>query len=259
MALSLRHLIPGACFAFLLAPTSALSAAPTAVPATFKSLLISQTRESLGDLFYDNRGRKIPFLATTGRLSHPYPVPAGGLVSLYRELPPPAPETTPQKLPVADIRLDPAGTSWLVLMNSSLTPGSTVPQIRTQILNSSLEAHPARTIRILNFSHSPVRIATGGDENTGGEPSEVASGAQMLAPYPADLTARRIWVRVAFIKKGAWSIEIKQPKGVIQNNTRVLWVITDSIPSPERPEPSLDLHTLTEAPPPPPPAALAAR
>ncbi|HEY9249157.1 MAG TPA: hypothetical protein VIO38_08500 [Rariglobus sp.] len=253
MALLLRHLITGACLA------ASLSGAPATPEPTFKALLIAQTDESLGDLFYDNRGRKIPFLAGTGRLSHPYPIPSGGLVSLYRELPPATPDTPPVKLPVADIRLDPADAPWLVLMNTNYAPGGTLPQIRTQILSNSLEAHPERTIRILNFSRSPIRISVGGDENAGTPPVELASGAQQLEPYPADLQTRRIWFRAAFMKNGTWSLEIKAPQGVIQKNTRAMWVITDSRLTPERPEPSLDLRKLTEALPPPAPAPLASR
>lgn len=244
MALPLRHLSSAVrLFALLvlglLAGASALRAqpAPPEADVLFRVVCVD-IYGSVGDLFYDYKGEKIPFNATEGVLSQPYRRPPSGTVALYRELPPVPPSTVPVREPVADVSLDGPGP-WLVFLSSASGRG-----LRTLAVEQSWETHPAGTVRIFNFCGSEINLQVGDLQ------ARLSTAAHTTVPYPP---RPQTWLKVAINTPDlGWQLRTSTPQRVIPG-TRATWILLERPPTLEVPEPRIIVRNLVEPAPPPAP------
>lgn len=242
MALRFRHLNSTVLLALLFLDAvafSGLRAQPAApdTPVIFRVVCVD-VYGSVGDLFYDYKGEKIPFAATEGVLSQPYRCPPSGTVSLYRELPPVPPSTLPRREPVADVTLGAPGP-WLVLL--SHTPGR---GLRTLAVEQTWETHPSGTVRIFNFCGSEINLQAGDRQ------ARLAPAAFAAFPYP---DGPQLWLKVALnTPDQGWQLRTSTPQRVIPG-TRATWILLERPPTLETPEPRVIVRNLVEAAPPPAP------
>lgn len=242
MAHLIRHLIFGsvATVALLVAPRG-LAQDTSTPPATFKTLLVTETSGVLTGLFYDHEGRQTRLSVSSERLSPAYPAPAGGVISVYREVIAPG-EGKPRRIPVVDIQLG-AHPRSLLLLSSTPTPDGAFPGLQGQVLDSSFDAHPRDAIRIFNFSPSRLALRAGDSS-----PFEMSPGQQKVVPYPpANAELPALWLQAAMLKDNQWSVEISRPQSIIQGNTRAIWILRETQGSLDRPGPTLALRSLVES------------
>lgn len=242
MALPFRHLrstvLPSLLFLGLL-NVSGLRAQP-ATPAAdvlFRVVCVD-VYGSVGELFYDYKGAKIPFAATEGVLSQPYRSPPSGTVSLYRELPPLPPSTLPRREPVADVTLGAPGP-WLVFLSNAPGRG-----LRALAVEQTWETHPAGTVRIFNFCGSEINLQAGDRQ------ARLAPAAFATVPYPP---SPQTWLKVAInTPDQGWQLRTSTPQRVIPG-TRATWILLERPPTLETPEPRIIVRNLVEPAPPPAP------
>jgi hypothetical protein len=238
MAFLQRHLIlnlaAALCLAFAVANTAS-SAEPPAP--TFKALMLAKDQSVIGDLFYDVEKTPVGFFANTQRLSRAYPIPANGTVALYRLAPPVPPATLPTKVPVAEIKLAKGGP-WLVLLNATQSAGVTT-QLQSQVIDASLNAHPAGSVSIYNFCREPMAISVEEDVFT------LNHGQSRLVSYPQS-PKPSLWLKCAVRKQGNWSLETSSPQTIVPGNTRALWLLYDLPGTIDNPENSVAIRNLVE-------------
>lgn len=198
-------------------------------------------------IYYDCRGEKIEITASNVGLSSPYKAPPGGLVSLYRELPPIPPETKPRRVPVAEIRLG-TGGPWLVVLSATPNPASPgQPSISASAINHSWEDHPVGMVRIFNFC--PSRAAF----QLAGQAFELAPGETRIVPLPKS-ELPQLLVKAAVKKEDQWQLHINRPQRILPlgATARLSWVLMEVPPDIENPEPRFLLRNLLEDAPVPP-------
>lgn len=226
MAYLRRHLTLGLALAatLLCSPFVRAQSTPTAEgpPVTFRTLALGLT--SVSGVFYDVRpGSAVSVSANNNSFSSPYTSPSGGIVSLYRLVPPVAPETKPQRVPLAETRLDKGGP-WLVLM----IPSPEDPKkIELQVVNDSWEVHPVMTMRVFNFSKRQAGIKLG--EHT----FELPPGGSQIVRYPAD--SDQVWLRAAMKDEHGWVMRASGPQATIPK-TRSTLILADGRPERDNPE-----------------------
>lgn len=233
---SLRALIPVLGLA-LAAPLLAQAPAGAAAPLLFRTVSVD-IHQSIGGLFYDHPTGQIELTAGAGTLSSPYPCPPSGIVSLYRQLPPVPPETEPRREPVVDVRLGPGGP-WLVFLS-----GDRSGKIHALPFEQSWDKHPANTVRIFNFTRTPVAIQAGGRE------ARLTPTQSELMPYPEE---PQLWLKVAIFAENQWALRNSTPQRILPG-TRATWLLLERPPTRESPEPRIVVRHLVEPAPPAPPA-----
>ena len=243
MALFHRHLITvllGSLSLGLIAPLFAQPEPTVGDDVIFRTFSASLDKEISG-LFYDLRSRQVPVAATNLNLSSPYTSPPGGLVALYRELPPLTPEEKPRRLRVADVRLGPGGP-WLLLLTTEPnreTPDQ--PVVRTHLIDHSWKAHPVAHVNILNLCRTPITL------QLGSETVELAPGQSRLQPYPA---ANHLWLKAAVLTDGQWEVRLSTPQRIMSATTRATWALFDRPITLDTPTPRILVRNLVESSPP---------
>lgn len=204
----------------------------------FKALIVSEGRDTVGDMFYDIGGRQIRFIASSERLSRPYAIPPSGKVELYRETPPVPPATAPVKTPVTTLELKAEGR-WLVLLNlgAPKTAGGG-RDVRARVIDASIEKIPHGTVSIYNFCRTTTALQTDGAS------FELPVGQSRQIPYPSAKT--HIWLKCAVLKNGEWSLELSSAQTVVPGNTRAIWLLFEQPGTPNNPQTSVALKNLIE-------------
>lgn len=195
----------------------------------------------VGGIFYDYRGEKIAITANNVGLSGPYQSPPGGLVSLYRELPPVAPETKPRRVPVAEARLG-SGGPWLLILSSTRNAAAPEqPAISALAIDHSWEKHPVGMVRVFNFC--PAVSAFQIVENA----FELRPGEDQVVPFPNTELAQ-LFVKVAVKKDGQWRLQINRPQRIPPADAlvRLSWVLMEVPPDEDNPEPRYLIRNLLE-------------
>lgn len=224
MAISQRHLTTAVILiAAFLAPHAHAQPAPVEPPAKFCTLALGSA--DIGGLLYDLKpGRSISVAATGGNFSSPYFVPADGLVSFYRLVPPVPPETKPQRVPVGEARFGKGAGPWLLLMKSPNGPDA---PMQLQVVDDSWAAHPVHTMRIFNFSTRRAGV------NMGESTFELNTGESKVISYPA--SADPVWMKVAVMEESGWTLRVAGPKAMIPK-TRSTFILADAPIEPSRPD-----------------------
>lgn len=244
MAYLKRHLtLLAALAACSLASLPGLAQTDAAPPPSFRTFGVGSTAATAG-LFFEIKGKAVPLIIDSHGLSPSYPVPASGVVSLFRQAPPAAPGEPPRRVPVADARLAKSGPALLALV--AVPTGLSSRRISALPMDDSQETHPSDSARIFNFSRRTVALQTSAG------PVELPSGASHIVPYPEK--GRVIDLKIAIREKGGWMLCSTSPQGIIPK-TRMIVVIADDDPTPENPSPVEPvLATIYDTAPPPVPA-----
>lgn len=242
MALFARHLIFSAVCLFGLAGATRALAAEPAEPA-FRTLAVGKL-SAVSGLHYEHAGKDVALAVNNIGLSPAYPAPRGGVLSLYRILPPAAPGEGPRKVPVAEARLE--GSSQYLLVLSALSdPGSPGPvQVAALAVDDSWAAHPAESVRVFNFSRRRAAIQVSTPTDT----VVLATGESHVAPFPKK--GRIVDLKIATQDQGGWVLRFNCPQGIIPK-TRTLVVIHDVQPTKEEPNPDdISINTIYDTTPP---------
>jgi hypothetical protein len=226
MALSKRHLISAVIgFLFLLSPRlhAQQGAAAPATPAQFRVVAMTD----VASLFFDVDKTKEFVNAGVGTFSRIYPVPKNHEVILYTEVPNADPTLPPQKVILAKAVL-PAQKPGPFLIMLNKNPAGAEIAYSTRVLDHSLEAHPAQTYLVFNFSKRRLAI------NLADKNLVLATGESDRVPYP---DTRKAWLKVAADEQpDGWLLVSSSPHAV-GANTRTTVFLVDIPPSPLDPNP----------------------
>ena len=192
-------------------------------PVTFRTLSID---EGVSGLFYDDHGKQIALAAGELGFSSPYPVPANGLVALYRELPPVPPEEKPRRVPVTEFRLTGEGPHLVFFSSSRNAANPAQPHIGTIPVDDSWKIHPTETVRIFNFCKTPAGV------KFAKHVLEIAPSKSETVPYPG---GQQAWLKAAVPSEGKWQVRISGPQAIVPN-TRSTWVLLDLPPTADQPD-----------------------
>ena len=215
-------------------------------------------------MFYDLQSKRISVTPPQDAYSEPYVCPPGGLVNFYRVTPGATHTDPPVKTSVAQVRIEKTDGKFLVLLvpnpksqSSVYVPPAGHPDdpnyiIRPTVmdnmvallLDDSIEAHPANSVRVINLSRRPAALKIGQSM------SQVAPAQNMVIPYPADT---RVWLHVAIFGDQGWQRVIGGPQNFTPD-TRIAIFLNDIPPSKNDPNPiGLALKKIIEPVAPPPP------
>lgn len=193
--------------------------------------------EVYSDLRYDLHGVGTPVFASSGGLSRPYATPAGGVLKLYREIPPPegAPAgTKPTRQTVAEIPTPAAQRQNIVLL-AAAPAGSALPVTGVTIEDSPKE-HTVGTIRV--FNHSSLPAAFGLDSKI----YQVAAHDSIIIPFVPDQPANlNLAVRVK--SGGNWMPSLGAERR-LSANVRVYCFVFDGKPNTEYDPPARSILLL---------------
>jgi len=209
--------------------------------ATFRTLSLIAP---INDLLYDYEGEVIPVRARTSSFSSEYSLPKSGDLVFYRMLPPAEGEAEPQRLTVAEIKLDKVTGSLFIFMTE---PSKTPNQIKTFIAQDSWEAHPLETIQIFNLSerHTMVKL------DTEGEVKLLGPGESAIYPYPESGSKQALLNVATREGDNEWELRIGGPQ-LTQQGTRSTLALVDEQATAERPlTEDLFIRKLIERAPPP--------
>ena len=229
MALAQRHLIRAGLglLVFVLALTaraqSPAAAAAAEPPVQFRVVTMSKVET----LLFDTGKTTEVINAGIGSFSRLYSAPKSLAVTFYKQAANPDPKLPPIKTPLAKAQL-PAGKPgpFLILLNRN--PAGAELDFSTLVIDSSLEAFPAKTYRVFNYSKRrlAVRLA---DTNIA-----LSTGESDLVPYPA---TRKAWLQVAADEKNdGWLLVSSSPQ-VVGDHSRTTIFLVDITPSDRDPNP----------------------
>ena len=230
MALPRRHLIPALAGLFLLAFCTALRAQPSApepAPAQFRVVTMTQVETLLFDV-----GKTTETInAGVGSFSALYPAPRDGAVVFYQKVPAADPALPPIKKPLAQVRLPAAKPSappgpFLIILDRG-APGAAVA-FDARVIDASLEAHPAGTYRVFNFSRRRLAV------NLADTKLLLERGANQNAPYPS---SRKAWLQVAVEKPAAGWILVSSSAHPVAPDSRTTVFLVDVAASERDPDP----------------------
>lgn len=128
-----------------------------------------------------------------------------------------SPEGVPVRVPVAEIAL-PEGVRRALIILAPAASGEPLPLVG-RVWDDSLEAHPAESVRVLNYSTRALALGLG--DNTG----TVAPGAQHLLAYQAGGT-RHTPFYLAVQTEGEWTL-IRRNLLSTPSGRRVLCLVRD--------------------------------
>jgi hypothetical protein len=227
MAYLKRHLIllAAAFVAVSFAALSVRAQTDAAPPPSFRTLGVGSSTAT-ASLFFEDKGKAVPLIIDSHGLSPAYPVPASGIISLFRQAPPASPGEPPRRIPVAETRIAKSGPALLALV--AAPNGSSSPRVNALSIDDSQEAHPSGSARVFNFSRRTVALQTSSG------PVELPSGASHIVPYPEK--SRVIDLKIAIREKGNWLLCSTSPQGIIPK-TRMIVVVADDDPTPDNPSP----------------------
>lgn len=196
------------------------------------------------ELFYDHQGKRVAFSSRIGAISRPHPKPPGGIVMLYREVPASTPEAPPVRVPVTQLNLGPSVSSLVLLSAAPTAANPTQSGLSTYVMDHSLEAHPASSIRIINLCTSPVTM------QVGAELGEYAPTQSRIIRYPS-ISEDYLSAKAALLVNGSWHVRLNNRLRVIHGNaqnatTRAIWVLTSPPPSSEDPEPRIFVRNIID-------------
>jgi hypothetical protein len=226
MAIAERHLITRlilaviACSAWSFTAFGA-SANEASSPRQFRVLAIGDP-VPLGGLLYDLNGKSVHLHASDVSLSTLYEAPKTDPLVLYREIPPPPPETKPRRVPVLSVDLGSRSPALLVL---KATPSGTVT---SKVIDDSWDSFPPQTVRVLSFSRRSTAAQIEGNN------AELPPLGFHIFPYSS--AKPRIRVKVASLNGGTWKLQFNNSQAVLPGY-RINMVVLDFEPTPQDPEP----------------------
>jgi hypothetical protein len=170
-------------------------------------------------VFYDDRqGKPVPVMAGSSGFSAPYTAPADGRVRLYRVTPAASPNIPEEHVTLSETPM--FGGPFLIFMAAApATPSK--PQV--MVVDDSWETHPARTMKVYNFSHRVTMVKVG---DTSGE---ISPGKSHLFPYP---DGTQLWFQAATREESGWKLRISGPQLTLPE-ARSTAVLVDQLPSDE--------------------------
>lgn len=230
MALAQRHLIRAVLglLAFVLALTARAQSPAPAAGAEASVQFRVVTMSKVETLLFDAGKTTEVINAGIGSFSRLYPAPKSLDVTFYKQTPNPDPKLPPIKTPLAKAQL-PAGKPgpFLILLNRN--PAGSELDFSTLVIDSSLEAFPAKTYRVFNYSKRrlAVRLA---DSNL-----VLATAQSDLVPYPA---TRKAWLQVAADEKNdGWLLVSSSPQAVGDHSRTTIFLVdiaaSDRDPNPK--------------------------
>lgn len=187
-------------------------------PAIFRTLALGS---NVSDLFYDSLGKPVPITAGASGFSAPHLAPKNGRLELYRELPPATPEGKPRRTIVATLQLGEGGPYLVFMVTGQQSPSQT----NALVVDDSWEEHPARTMRVFNFSQRRALVKVG--ETV----SEIAPSQSRLFTWPDGNQAR---LQVATREAGGWVLRAGGPQ-LTPPHSRSSVILLDQQPSEDRP------------------------
>ena len=228
MALAQRHLIRailGLCLFAFASIARAQSPAPAAVnaPVLFRVVTMSQVET----LFFDAGKTRETINAGIGSFSRLYPAPKSLTVTFYKEVPNPDPKLGSLRVTLAKAQL-PAGKPGPFVIILNRNPAGSELDFASLVLDASLDAFPAKTYRVFNYSKRrlAVRLA---DVNL------VLSTAQSdFVPYPA---TRKAWLQVAADEKNDGWLLVSSSAQAVGANSRTTIFLVDIAASDRDPNP----------------------
>lgn len=239
MALFQRYLVLGFSALLLHSPGSLRAQSAVAdASGTFRTFCVAVDGR-VSKLFYDYQGRQVPIAASNINFSSPHRRPENGIVSLYRQLPPVPPATTPRRVPVKDVVIG-SGGPWLVFLTTTNNPADPDrPIVNSLVVDQSWTTHPAGMVRIFNFSRTPIAVQAGAG------PVELAPAQSQLVPYP-DAKEPFLWLKAAVKSKGEWVMRLNAPQRIVHEGTRATWVLFDRPVTEDSPKPRLMVRNLVD-------------
>lgn len=225
MALAHRHLILASLALLPLATVLLRAQAPAAVEPVPQFRVVAMANAET--FFFDVDKKKEQLNACVGSFSRLYPAPKNREVVFYAEVPNAAPGLPPSKVPLSKTVL-PARNPGPFLIVLSQNPTGADLKFTTLVIDNSLEAYPANTYRVFNFSKRrlAVRLA---DKNL-----VLVPGQSEQVPYP---DTRKAWLQVAANEDdGNWLLVSSSPQPVGANSRTTVFLL-DIAPSELDPAP----------------------
>ncbi len=225
MALAQRYLIRVAFAVCLLAvPFSRAQTPPPTEPAPTQFRVVSIA--GVETFLFDVEKKKEMLSAAAGSFSRLYPAPKNREVLFYREVPHPDPQRQPVKTPVARAKLPAQPGPFLILLVKN-PPGAELAY-QTAVFDQSLDAHPASTYRVFNFSKRRLAV------NIADTQMVLPTHEHQTAPYPA---TRKAWLQVAADEQpDGWLLVSSSPHPVGTNSRTTIFLV-DIAPSALDPNP----------------------
>lgn len=226
MAIAHRHLIHAVFSLWLLG--AFVARAQTVSPAEppppqFRVVSIAGVETFLFDV--DKKPETLN--AAAGSFSRLYPAPKNRDILFYREIPNTDPKLPPVRQPVAQARLPAQKPGPFLILLATNPPGSEF-LYRTLVIDQSLEAHPAGTYRVFNFSKRRLAV------NLADTKMVIASGEHQSAPYPS---TRKAWLQVAADEKADGWLLVSSSPHPVGGDSRTSIFLVDIAPSPADPNP----------------------
>jgi hypothetical protein len=194
----------------------------------------------LKDLFLDDGGT--PLAVSAGEFSLGPDLTLRRLsasLRFFRELR--EADGTRRRVPVAEASL-PEKTGRVIVILASAPAGSPLPLV-ARVLDASHEAHPASTIRVLNFSTQTLALRIGAKTNA------LDAGREEFFPFP-DKGAPHVPVEVAVRAGEAW-LMVSRGLRPTPAESRILCLVRDGRGTPDDPAPPVEALFLADRTPPP--------
>lgn len=226
MALTERHLIPAVIGLLCLFLPHLHAQETPAAPAPLPQFRVVAMTD-LATLFYDADKTKEIVNAGVGSFSRIYTAPKNRLVVLYTEVPNADPALPPKKVILAKAQL-PAQKPGPFLIMLNKNPAGAEMEFSTMVLDHSLEAHPAQTYLVFNFSKRRLAV------NLADTNLVLSTGQSEKVAYP---DTRKAWLKIAADEQtDGWLLVSSSPHAV-GANTRTTVFIVDIPPSERDPNP----------------------
>lgn len=209
---------------------SSIYAAPQKTPVTFRILAVTNP---IAGLYYDLDKKPIEISASPGMLSSIYTRPDDGQIRIYKIVESQDKSQPPQRVVVAEVNIADGGP-YLMLLN--LPDNST--NVGLSVLDDSWTVHPADAIRVLNLSKRHVAVQLGQSHK------ELKSGQSDF--FQKKGSSSIIKLKTAALEDGNWTLRTQLPQAIYPY-CRQMFLIQDSIPSPEYPNPmELNIYNIID-------------
>lgn len=226
MALTQRYLIRAVFSLLLLTAVVARAQTPPAPeppPPQFRVVTMS----GVETFFFDVEKKQEVLTPGVGSFSRLYPSPKNREVVFYTMAANPDPKLPPVKVSVAKAQL-PGQKPGPFLIVLAANPATAELKFSALVIDHSLEAHPANSYRVFNFSKR--RLAA----NVAGVKMVLPTGQHENAPYP---NSRKAWIQIAADEKDdGWLLVSSSPHPVGVNSRTTIFLV-DITPSERDPNP----------------------